>query len=87
MQRKEVRNNRIEKEIKESGWTKKEGVEGLKKVFDECGLLDEKIFMAEPQAIGYKRRKGLSDLITENDLPKVLFNYRGNKSQKSLSDF
>ena len=40
--------------------------------------------MAEPQAIGYKRRKGLSDLITENDLPKVLFNYRGNKSQKSL---
>lgn len=76
--------NRIEKEIKESGWTKKEGVEGLKKVFDDCGLLDEKIFMAEPQAIGYKRRKGLSDLITENDLPKVLFNYRGNKSQKSL---
>lgn len=76
--------NRIEKEIKESGWTKKEGVEGLKKVFDDCGLLDEKIFMAEPQAIGYKRRKGLSDLITENDLPKVLFNYRENKSQKSL---
>lgn len=76
--------NRIEKEIKESGWTKKEGVEGLKKVFDDCGLLDEKIFMAEPQAIGYKRRKGLSDLITENDLPKVLLNYRGNKSQKSL---
>ena len=76
--------NRIEKEIKESGWAKKEGVEGLKKVFDDCGLLDEKIFMAEPQAIGYKRRKGLSDLITENDLPKVLFNYRGNKSQKSL---
>lgn len=76
--------NRIEKEIKESGWTKKEGVEGLKKVFDDCGLLDEKIFMAEPQAIGYKRRKGLSDLITENDLPKILFNYRGNKSQKSL---
>lgn len=76
--------NRIEKEIKESGWTKKEGVGGLKKVFDDCGLLDEKIFMAEPQAIGYKRRKGLSDLITENDLPKVLFNYRGNKSQKSL---
>lgn len=76
--------NRIEKEIKESGWTKKEGVEGLKKIFDDCGLLDEKIFMAEPQAIGYKRRKGLSDLITENDLPKVLFNYRENKSQKSL---
>ena len=76
--------NRMEKEIKEKGWTKKEGVEGLKKVFDDCGLLDEKIFMAEPQAIGYKRRKGLSDLITENDLPKVLFNYRGNKSQKSL---
>lgn len=34
----------------------------------KCSNADHLIFMAEPQNIGYKRRKNLPDLIKENDL-------------------
>lgn len=34
----------------------------------KCSCPTEKIFMAEPQNVGYKRRKNLSDLIKPNDL-------------------
>ena len=40
----------------------------LRQAFSELDLGDEEIFMAEPCSIGYKRRKGLSDLSTKNDL-------------------
>lgn len=33
-----------------------------------CSIADHLIFMAEPQNIGYKRRKNLPDLVKENDL-------------------
>ncbi len=44
----------------------------LKQALEEAGVLSERIFMAEPQDIGYKRRKGLSDLKTDDELPEVV---------------
>ncbi len=40
----------------------------LEEAFKEAGIFDERIFMAEPTKLGYKRRKNLPDLITENEL-------------------
>lgn len=40
----------------------------LQKALLELGLSDEQIFMAEPKYAGYKRRKGLPDLVQPNDL-------------------
>ena len=37
-------------------------------VIDRIGWADERIFMAEPASIGYKRRKGLPDLQVKNEL-------------------
>ncbi|HXS48233.1 MAG TPA: N-6 DNA methylase [Solirubrobacterales bacterium] len=37
-------------------------------VLDRLGWADEEVFMAEPQSVGYKRRKGLPDLPRPNDL-------------------
>ena len=42
--------------------------ERFSKVVDEAGWSDEPIFMAEPASVGYKRRKGLPDIHTVNDL-------------------
>lgn len=47
----------------------------LRAIFREVGLNDEPIFMAEPQNIGYKRRKGLPDLECANELPEVARRY------------
>lgn len=38
------------------------------KALDDLGFADEEVFMAEPSSVGYKRRKGLPDLIQPNDL-------------------
>lgn len=40
----------------------------LTKVLLDLGFSDEMIFMAEPRNAGYKRRKGLPDLVQPNDL-------------------
>ena len=42
--------------------------ERFSKVIDEIGWSVEPIFMAEPESVGYKRRKGLPDVHTANDL-------------------
>ena len=39
-----------------------------KKAFERLGMNEELVFMAEPESVGYKRRKNLSDLLTTNDL-------------------
>lgn len=44
----------------------------MRRAFEAAGVIDEPIFMAEPLEIGYKRRKGLPDLVRPNDLPEVL---------------
>lgn len=43
----------------------------ISNVFKRCGVLDEAIFFAEPENVGYKRRKGLPDLDKPTDLPVV----------------
>ena len=48
----------------------------LAKKFVEEGIGQEKIFFAEPQEIGYKRRKGLPDLERPNDLLRIKDHYR-----------
>ena len=42
--------------------------EMFNKVLVELGWADDAVFMAEPESIGYKRRKGLADLHVRNDL-------------------
>lgn len=42
--------------------------EHFQAVFASLGITSESIFMAEPAKVGYKRRKNLSDLLTENQL-------------------
>ena len=40
----------------------------FRKVVESTGRAEEQIFMAEPASIGYKRRKGLSDMTLANEL-------------------
>ena len=40
----------------------------FQKVVERVGWSDDSIFMAEPETVGYKRRKGLPDLQLENQL-------------------
>lgn len=47
----------------------------LNAILDKYEILKERIFFAEPESIGYKRRKGLSDLDRENDFESILYNY------------
>lgn len=56
----------------------------LKNILHEYGILDEEVFFAEPECIGYKRRKGLSDLVQDNDLPQILCNFKFNEFDESL---
>lgn len=56
----------------------------LRNILKEYGILDEEVFLAEPENIGYKRRKGLPDLLQENDLPQILSNFNTNDFDESL---
>jgi type I restriction enzyme M protein len=55
----------------------------LRKALDSKSIDNYELFLAEPQHVGYKRRKGLPDLHQENDLlpteggPSVLSSLRG----------
>ena len=42
--------------------------EVFEQVIESLGWSDDPIFMAEPESVGYKRRKGLPDLQLENEL-------------------
>ena len=48
-----------------------ETISDAKSAFACHGVLDEPIFFAEPENVGYKRRKGLPDLDRPSDLPAV----------------
>ena len=77
--------------------TKTKGISSEKALsiaIHELGLADEEIFMAEPQSIGYKRRKGLPDLITVNELytdddseDTVLHYFRNRNTEKPDSRY
>lgn len=66
-----------------SGMNKK-NLPQICKALLEAGIGNETIFLAEPQEVGYKRRKGLSDIVKENDLPKVLDCFNDTKKDASL---
>ncbi|WP_166373357.1 N-6 DNA methylase [Psychromonas sp. SA13A] len=59
----------------------------FKRVVNSINIDDYDIFLAEPQHVGYKRRKGLPDLQQPNDLTSedrgqsVLGNYKTNKNE------
>lgn len=64
----------------------------LLQAFLNLNLADEKVFMAEPTSIGYKRRKGLPDLKTPNELyaegietniSTVLYHFQHRESMKA----
>ena len=48
------------------------------------GIGNELLFFAEPQEVGYKRRKGLADLSREDDLPQVLHAYSNSNITSTL---
>lgn len=45
-------------------------------MFEKAGVLGEATFFAEPDNVGYKRRKGLSDLEQPSDLPHILSRFK-----------
>lgn len=59
-------NDEIQKSKKENNFQSFQ--EHLVYALKKLGICEEEIFMAEPHKIGYKRRKNLPDLVTENEL-------------------
>lgn len=56
----------------------------FKRVVSSEDIGDEEIFLAEPQHVGYKRRKGLPDLVQPDDLfgeTSVLSNFKDGKEE------
>lgn len=56
----------------------------FKRVVNSEGIGDEEIFLAEPQHVGYKRRKGLPDLLQPDDLfgeTSVLNNFKSSEKE------
>ncbi len=80
---------RTEKERKKvsavlNGLTRCSDIADIRALFKTHKLEDEPIFMAEPEQVGYKRRKGLSDLPRPTDLPQVVASFRGDLEEETL---
>lgn len=80
---------RTEKERKKvsavlNGLTRCNDIAEIRALFKTHKLEDEPIFMAEPEQVGYKRRKGLSDLPRPTDLPQVVASFRGDLEEETL---